>query len=142
MSTIPSAPPSAISSPPDSLYADLASRLRATWHPDLPIGRWLAAEWDALRLLRDGHGQNWADIADRLNTLGVRRNRRLPLSGTWLQRRMFLTVLWRVHEDTCPEGMDPDAPRTKPDWFHEGPLLGGPRHSRRRRWSETVQTRR
>jgi hypothetical protein len=118
----------------DATYARLADELRARWHPDLPVGRWLALSWDLVRALRDTHGQGWAEIADELNARGVRRDRGLPFSAAWLSRRVLSAVLWRVHERERAQTPDPgrgDA-GAEPLWFPVGPLLGGPGHRRTR----------
>jgi hypothetical protein len=124
------APPSLL----DALYARLADELRARWHPDLPVGRWLALSWELVRALRDTHGQGWAEIAEELNARGVRRDRGLPFSAAWLSRRVLSAVLWRVHERERAQTPDPgrgDA-GAEPLWFPVGPLLGGPGHRRTR----------
>ncbi len=118
----------------DATYARLADELRARWHPDLPVGRWLAASWDLVRTLRETYGQGWPEIANELNARGVRRNRGLPFSAAWLSRRVLSAVLWRVHERE--RALMPDSGRgesgVEPLWFPVGPLLGGPGQGRTR----------
>lgn len=111
----------------DATYARLADELRVRWRPDLPVGRWLAASWHLVRALRESHGQGWPVIADELNARGVRRDRGLALSETWLRRRVYSVALWSVHE--LERSQISASGRGEvgelPDWFLGGPLLGG-----------------
>lgn len=121
----------------DTLYEQLGEHLRRCWHPDLPVGRWLADRWDLFMALRETYEQNWAQIAERLHALGVRRNRRRELSAAWLRRYSYSAVLyaadahvraqlrdWGLTGSEGPGTTETPADAAQPDWFPVGLLLG------------------
>ena len=121
----------------DNLYEQLAEQLRRCWHPDLPVGRWLAARWDLFMALRETHEQSWFQIAERLHALGVRRNQCRELSAAWLRRYTYSAVLyaadahvrtqlreWGLTGPEVPGTHEAHADTAQPDWFPVGLLLG------------------